>query len=91
MENASQHRALSEFIHSNRVSLWGAVYWTEAASDEDCFLGLCLSLSYVLSIVNTRRARCSVGLGEDPGEDPGTQIHGFQITKSNCFVSVLLQ
>lgn len=34
---------------------------------EDGFLGLCLFLSYMPRNLNTRRARCSVALGEDPG------------------------
>lgn len=42
----------------------------------------------MLSVIHTGEQEApSVGLGENPD----TQSHGFQIAKSGCFVSVLLQ
>lgn len=76
----SQHCPLSRINH--QIVSFPSGNCLPGSSGFGCFSVMC----WVSSTQGEQDAP-SVGLGENP--DP--QFHGFQIAKSNCFVSVLLQ
>lgn len=83
------HLTALSFVQSDSFLSFGELFTGQKPLWLRIVLSACVCFSVMCwaSFTQGEQDAPSVGLGENPD----TQIHGFQIAKSSCFVSVLLQ